>query len=279
MASSVVGMWAAYNAWTWSCSTSRFTIASDRPGSPPSSTWKSRTGCPATPPRALTSATQARAPSAMGAIAAPITPDSAPTEPSRISPLGAPLGGGTGPGPGNPPAAEDPAGAFPAPADGFAPADGVAAPDAVAAPPAARGPPTEPDGNGEPPPTAAAGPALEPPAAEPPAAPGAPPAADEAVAPGAVAPDATPSGAEAPVSVGARPRWAAAALADSAPPVRARLARPTREPQPATRQTRTASTATMSPSGRRRRDISEERCSTGPMSCHCARGPGCRRKR
>src|SRR5437870_4607345 len=111
-------------------------MARDRPGSPPSSTWKSRTGWPSTPPRALTSATQARAPSAMGAIAAPITPDSAPTEPSRISALGAPSGVGTGAGPGAAPD-DDPAGAFP-PADDFAPADGPPAPPTRDPQPAAR---------------------------------------------------------------------------------------------------------------------------------------------
>src|SRR5262245_20548048 len=85
----------------WSCSTSRLTMASDRLGSPPSSTWNNRTGCPSTPPRALTSATHARAPSAIGAIAAPITPDSAPTDPSLISALGA-----TDAGPGSAPAVD-----------------------------------------------------------------------------------------------------------------------------------------------------------------------------
>src|SRR5437879_539665 len=54
-------------------------------GSPPSSPRIRRTGCPLSPPRAVTWATQARAPWKNGAIVAPRIPLWTPNDPSRIS--------------------------------------------------------------------------------------------------------------------------------------------------------------------------------------------------
>src|SRR5438552_13027447 len=67
-------------------------------GSPPSSPRIRRTGCPLSPPRAVTSATQARAPWKNGAMVAPRTPLWTPNDPSRISPpVGVPPGAGPAP--------------------------------------------------------------------------------------------------------------------------------------------------------------------------------------
>src|SRR5258707_6597577 len=79
-------------------------------GSPPSSPRIRRTGWPDSPPRAVTSATHARAPKKNGAMVAPRTPLWTPNEPSRISaPEPAPdPGPGVGGGSPGPPAEPDP---------------------------------------------------------------------------------------------------------------------------------------------------------------------------
>src|SRR5688572_5892129 len=78
----VVTVYVATKATAPSCSTIRRT--SDRAccGSPRSSPKTTFTGWPDSPPRTLTSATQARVAGGMAATCAPITPDAVPNDPS-----------------------------------------------------------------------------------------------------------------------------------------------------------------------------------------------------
>src|SRR5581483_12009044 len=87
MACSVRAICPSKRASTLSCSTIRLARLKARLASPPSSAKMIRTGCPASPPRALTSAPHALAPRMMGSRAPPIGPDCWPMLPRRISDL------------------------------------------------------------------------------------------------------------------------------------------------------------------------------------------------
>src|SRR4051812_31103506 len=71
----------------------RRAIASARWGSPPSSSKTTLTGCPARPPRLLTSAIQAQTATGMGATSAPRGPEPTPNDPSTMGDLAADAGG------------------------------------------------------------------------------------------------------------------------------------------------------------------------------------------
>src|SRR5882724_3263545 len=98
----------------------RRTMDSALLGSPPSSARISLTGWPARPPRALTSAAQARAPWGTGSRIRPMGPVCVPNEPRAIVLPDPPPGADGGPGtPGVPPP-----GVFPPLPGGAADADG-----------------------------------------------------------------------------------------------------------------------------------------------------------
>src|SRR5438105_7269687 len=106
-------------ATTLSCSTIRLAMARAAAGSPPSSPKISLTGCPASPPRALTSALQALSAVMIGWTARPMTPLPVPNVPNTIAARAAPVpvsAGDPGPAavpdgvaPAAEPGAEDPA--------------------------------------------------------------------------------------------------------------------------------------------------------------------------
>src|SRR5581483_3799444 len=192
----------------------RWTSAWALAGSPPSSPKIRRTGWPASPPRAATSAAQARAPWKNGAMVAPRMPLWTPNDPSRISPRA-------------------PAPACAAPGRG--PAAGRAGPTAPPDAGVAASPPAAP----APPPEAAAGAAAE---AVRPAAGDRADAGDGARPTG---PAAVPTAAGTVVAVSAVAAGAAAGAADPVPGApapaagssrkgplaRARRSRPSRDPQ------------------------------------------------
>src|SRR5438270_9665696 len=83
-AGSVVTMYVPKKARTLSPSTIRRAMARARWGSPPSSAKITLTGWPARPPRALTSAAQARTATGIGATSAPSGPAPTPNDPSTM---------------------------------------------------------------------------------------------------------------------------------------------------------------------------------------------------
>src|SRR5581483_2251206 len=194
-------------ATTLSCSTIRLAMASAAAGSPPSSPKISLTGCPASPPRALTSALHALSAVMIGCTARPMTPLPVPKVPNTIGAraAGVPaLAAGAAPVPGVAEAA--PAAGRPPPAPAALPVPAETFSDERAAAAAGAVP-----GDGFPPPAAPPGPA--------------PPGATASAA--CAGPEApAPAGTVTPAPAAGR----SAAENERDPPLAASPSRPTREP-------------------------------------------------
>src|SRR5438105_9282994 len=245
-------------------------------GSPPSSPRIRRTGCPLSPPRAVTSATQARAPWKNGAIVAPRIPLWTPNDPSRISasvappPAPDPVPGADGRAPPPPDPAAVPAAPpapAPEPAPGRLPPGPAGAPDsepgmAAWARPAAPAP-------ARPEPDTAAG-ALPVAPADPVAATAGEPSGPAAGRAGDARSPAAPAPGEGRAPAGA-PLLPAGRRPSSDPSDRARRSRGSREPQPA--PTRAQTTATTRAPPARRPPVPDIHCNMSVQfrRCQCAR--------